>query len=201
MARTHHTLTQALSEPLPTRRRWSIDEVVQMTRAGILVDEDRVELIEGELYQMAPKGNRHEMMQRRLARFLSRVVRDDVAVSVEPSLYLTDDSAPEPDLLVFPDHLRIKDVRGPDVLLAVEVADSSLGLDIKVKAPLYAEAGIAHLWVISVRSDVVYLFSRPDGPQYDGYRMASFDERIPLPFSPSVQVRLADLMTTSPHRE
>ncbi len=171
-----------------------------MTRAGILVDEDRVELIGGELYPMAPKGNRHEMMQRRLTRFLSRVVRDDVAVSVEPSLYLTDESAPEPDVLVFPDHLPIKDVRGPDILLAVEVVDSSLGLDLTVKAPLYAEAGIPHLWVISVRSDVVYLFSQPDGPQYGGYRMAGFDERLALPFSPGIHVRLADLMTTSPHR-
>lgn len=181
-------------DPLPPRRRWSVDDVTRMVRAGVLVEEDRVELIEGELYQMAPKGNRHEMMQRRLSRFLLRHAPDDIAVSVEPSLYLTADSAPEPDLVLFPDHLRIKEVRGRDVLLAIEVADATLSFDLRVKAPLYAHAGVRELWVINVRADVSYVFTQPSPEGYRAMRQAAFDDPLVAPLEPPLPVRLADLL-------
>ncbi len=166
-----------------------------MAHAGILLDEERVELIEGELYQMAPKGNRHEMMQRRLARFLLRHAPEAIAVSVEPSLYLTADSAPEPDLALFPDRLRIKEVRGRDVLLAVEVADATLSFDLRVKAMLYARAGIREAWVIDVRGDATTVLTRPGPDGYGDVRRVRFDEPLRAPFEPPVDVRLSELLT------
>ncbi len=169
-----------------------------MAHAGILVDEERVELIEGELYQMAPKGNRHEMMQRRLARWLVRHAPEAMAVSVEPSLYLTAESAPEPDLALFPDRLRIKEVRGRDVVLAVEVADATLSFDLQVKAPLYARAGIPTVWVIDVRGDVTTVLTGPSPDGYRDRRTVRFDALLRAPFQPPVDVRLADLVAPPP---
>ena len=175
------------------RRRFTIDDVEAMDRAGILDPEERVELIDGEIITMAAKGARHEIVRTRLSQFWSKRAADDVFIASEPAFKLAADNTPEPDIIVFPDALQVPDVRGDTVLLAVEISDSSLSRDLKIKGPLYARFGVREYWVIDAETHETHVHREP-GPE--GYAST-----IVLPKSalltpllvPALAVRLADL--------
>ncbi len=120
--------TQA-AEGLP-RRRWSVAEVEAMVARGIISEDERFELIGGEVVPMCPKGARHEIVRSKLAFYMTRRASEDVMVVAEAQMNLTDDAYVLPDILVHPASINVPDVRGPTALLVVEIADSSLGYDL-----------------------------------------------------------------------
>lgn len=126
------------------RKSWSVDELYALVDAGILHEDSKVELIEGELLAINAKHNEHEIWKRNMVRLLVRSAPDDVAVSVEPTLILGERAAPEPDIVVYPARFEPLEVRGPDVLLLVEVTDSSGRRDLTLEARLYAKHAVAH---------------------------------------------------------
>lgn len=149
-------------------KRWTVGDYHRMIEAGLLSKEDRVELLGGEIVEVSPIGGRHAHVVAKLDRRIQSLVEDRAVVWVQMPVRLSDDSEPEPDLTL----LRWKDDLYPsiptaaDVLLVVEVADTSAATDRRHKLPRYAAAGITQVWLIDLSSGAV---EDHRGPTPDGY--------------------------------
>jgi Uma2 family endonuclease len=156
------------AEGLP-RRRFTVAEVEAMVVAGVMEEDERVELIGGELVPMSPKGNCHEVLKAALLRRWYRAAPEEVDLVPETTFRLSEDTYLEPDVVIYPRATGIRGLAADNALLVVEIADSSLRYDIGRKAALYASFGIRELWVI----DAVRLTTRVfRDPAADGYRNA-----------------------------
>ena len=156
-----------MAVPLP-RYRFTVAEYEAMGRAGILGEDARVELVRGEVIQMSPVAPRHADSVAMLNRRLTRQVPDDVLVLVQSPIRLPDNSEPEPDLALVRFARYTKALpTAADVLVVIEVADSSRDYDRAVKLPLYAAAGIPEAWFADLVADRVERHTEP-GP--DGYQ-------------------------------
>jgi Uma2 family endonuclease len=151
-----------------TRRALTVEDFHRMGEVGILRPDERVELIEGELRAMAPIGRRHFNLVNRLTRLLSNAVREKAVVSVQNPVVLRPISEPQPDLVLLRPHFwALQDLPGPeDVLLAIEVADTTLSFDRIVKARLYAKHGIAELWIVDAEGQTLLRHLEPTGEAY-----------------------------------
>lgn len=157
---------------VPVRRRLlSVDEYHQMVGAGILAEEERVELIHGEVFEMTPIGNRHAACLRRLLRLLVPRLGEGVQPDVQNPVSLpAQDSEPQPDLVLLrarEDGYASGHPTAADIPLLVEVSDHSLAYDRDVKVPLYAAAGIPEVWLIDLPAATIVVYRRP---AVDGYR-------------------------------
>lgn len=181
------------AEGLP-RRRFTVTEVEAMVAAGVMAEDERVELIGGELVPMSPKGNRHELVKTTMLRRWYRSVPDHVEIAPATTFRLAADTYLEPDIVVFDNAIGLKNLSGGSVFLVVEIADWSLRYDVGRKAALYASFGVRELWVI----DAVKLMTRVfRSPTESGYaEVADLNEHAlatPL-FAPGeLALRLVDL--------
>ena len=151
-----------------TRRRFTVHDYHRMAEVGILHDDERVELIEGDIVEMTPIGSRHAMCVIRLTRLLVPLVGDRALVSPQNPVRLGERLEPQPDMAV----IRVRDygdsLPGPDdVLLLIEVSDTTLAYDRNIKLPLYARAGIPEVWILDLTGDTIERNTDPSG---DGYR-------------------------------
>ena len=185
-------LTTQAAEGLP-RRRFTVAEIEAMTRAGVLSDDERIELIGGEVVPMSPKGAVHEAIKFELNRFFQRAAPDHLTIAQETTLRLDAATFLEPDFCVFRRHLDPRQLDGPAVLLAVEVADSSLTYDRGRKISVYAAFGVREVWVIDARRVVTWVYRHLGA---EGY-VDVFDEPatalLTPTLAPELAVRLADL--------
>ncbi len=150
-------------EPQPRQLRFSVDEYYKMIEIGILKDYEKAEIIEGELIQKMPIGDKHASVVDYLNRFFVKNVSDDILVRVQNPLRLSDYNEPEPDF-VLADLTKYDGKRHPrpaEVLLVAEVSDSTLKYDRDVKLPLYAEAEIPEVWIVNLPSEIVEVHSKP----------------------------------------
>lgn len=158
------------SPPDGHRFRLSVQKYHRMIEAGILGEDERVELIEGELIIMPPISPRHAGKTSRLNRLFSECIGDSALISIQNPLVLGDRSEPEPDLMLLQPRKDFYETANPgpeDVLLAVEIADTSLEYDRNVKIPLYAANGIPEVWLLDLRNERLEIHLDP-GP--GGYR-------------------------------
>ena len=181
------------AEGLP-RRRFTVAEVEAMVAAGVMEEDERVELIGGELVPMSPKGNHHEVLMAALLQRWYRAAPDGLGLVPETTFRLSEDTYLEPDVVIFPRASGIPGLKADNALLVVEIADSSLRYDTGRKAALYASFGIRELWVI----DAVRLTTRVlREPAADGYRDArdftASDPLVPLFASEAFALRLDEL--------
>jgi hypothetical protein len=160
------------AEDLIRRHRYTVEEYLRMGEAGILRADDRVELIEGEIAEMAPIGSRHAAFVRRLQRALDRAVGERAIVSVQNPIVLGPRSAPQPDLALLQPRADFYEPAHPgpaDVILLVEVADTTQRYDRQVKLPLYARHGVPEAWLVDLEENAIEVFREPSA---DGYRHA-----------------------------
>ena len=144
-----------------------------MGETGLLGEDDRVELVEGEIIDMAPIGSRHNACVARLNRLLVSRLGERAIVFVQSSVRMSDLSEPEPDIAVLVpcDDFYAGAHPGPaDVLLVVEVADTTIGWDRGVKMPMYGRAGVAEAWVVDLNAETIEVWTVP-GP--DGYAVTA----------------------------
>jgi Uma2 family endonuclease len=161
---------------LIARHRLSVDDYHRMAESGILGPDDRVELLEGEILDMSPIGSLHAALVRVLARWLGSIAGDRAIVAVQDPIRLDDASEPQPDIAILkarPDCYASAHPGPEDVLLVVEVAETSLGYDLGVKVPLYARHGIPEVWVVDAVGRIAHRFLDPGAA---GYRL---HEEIP----------------------
>ena len=152
------------------RRLLTIEEYHQMIEAGILSEDERIELIRGDMIEMSPIGKRHAGCVRWLIRSFSSRFASQAVIDVQDPVTLQEQqSEPQPDVVLLryrEDCYRTQHPKPEDVLLAVEVADSSLDYDRDVKIPLYAEAGIPEAWLVALPSDSVFSYRDPSPTGY-----------------------------------
>jgi Uma2 family endonuclease len=183
--------TQA-AEGLP-RRRWTVAEIEAMVRAGILDEDERFELIGGEVVPMAAKGARHEQVKIALNRFFQRAAPEHLEIAQETTLRLDADSFVEPDFCVFRRGLDLKSLNGEAVLLAVEVADTSLAYDTGRKIGIYAAYGVREVWVINANTLVTRIHRDLAPPGYADTPDLPHTQRLVPTLAPELAVCLADL--------
>lgn len=183
--------TQA-ADGLP-RRPWTVAEIEAMVRAGIIDEDERFELIGGEVVPMLPKGGRHEMVKLELNRHLQKIIPHDLHIAPETTLRLDDKSFLEPDFCVFPRSLFPEDMRGYDVLLAIEVADTSLAYDRGRKIGVYAAYGIPEVWVIDANRLVTLVHRRLGAEGYADIHEKGPAEDVVSTRVPAVVMNLAGL--------
>ena len=158
---TTHTAT------VPTRRRLTVEEYHRMVERGILAPDERLELIDGVLIQMAAIGNRHFACVNRLNELLVLGVTGRAVVSTQNAVRLSTRSEPQPDLTLVRRSVGFSAVPEPgDVFLIVEVADSSLRYDRMIKLPLYARSGITEVWLVDLEHQHVTVHRQPEGNAY-----------------------------------
>lgn len=173
------------------RRPWSVAEIEAMVKAGIIDEDERFELIGGEVVPMLPKGGRHEMVKIELNRHFQKTVPDELAVAPETTLRLDDKSFLEPDFCVYPRSVYPGDLRGHHVLLAIEIGDTSLAYDRGRKIGVYAAYGIAEVWVIDANSLVTRVHRALGAEGFrDVFEIEPSDE-IAAARAPSVSMCLA----------
>jgi Uma2 family endonuclease len=187
--------TQA-AEGLP-RRRWSVAEIREMMAKGIILEDERFELIGGEVVPMSPKGVRHEIVKKALQQhWFPLIAGGPIDLITETTLYISDDEFREPDFLFWPRSIPLKDVTAGNALLIVEVADSSLGYDLGSKAVAYAALGLPELWVINANSLVTSVHRDPTPAGYPEPQKVRPDELLEPLLAPQLAVRLTDLALT-----
>lgn len=179
------------------RKRFTVDEYHKMGDAGILHEDDRVELIEGEIVEMSPMNVPHAVCIDRLNKLLNRQVPDEWTVRVQSPICLSVDTEPEPDLVLLKprDYLKMQHHPGPDdVLLAIEVADSTIRSDRRYKVPLYARAGISEVWLVNIAKKLVEVYSDPFEGKYQSIRRVGLGEVLNLTALPGVSVAIDDIL-------
>ena len=188
-------LPEVLS-PLLRRHRLTVDEYYRMSELGVLPREARTELIEGEIIDMNSIGTRHASMVMRLNRLLQAAVGDLALVNVQNPVRLSNFDEPEPDLIVLrprSDFYAEAHPTAADVLLIIEVADSSLEYDRRIKAPLYAQHGVVEFWLVDLEHREVRFFRQPQGQAYADITASESPGRVPLLAVPQVSIDLSGL--------
>lgn len=180
-----------------TRRRFSVAEYHQMIANAILTKQDHVELINGEIVEMSPISPNHAGVVDRINKLLSHKADDSVIVRVQNPIQLDDYSEPQSDLCLVKardDFYRHSHPKADDVLLVIEVAESSALRDRIVKAPEYAKALIAELWLIDFPKGLIEIFADPLNGSYQSIRQARHDEKLTPRLLPSLVVKVEELL-------
>lgn len=150
-------------------RLLTIDEYHKMAEAGILTQEDRVELIEGKILEMSAIGSLHAAYVNKITALLIRLLPEAYIVNIQNPIIVGPQSEPEPDIAVLqpsPDSYAHQLPTAADVLLVIEVADSSLAYDREIKQAIYAKAGIAEYWLINLMDEQIEVYHDPSEEQY-----------------------------------
>ena len=157
----------------------TLADIDDLARTGAFTEFDRLELINGRLVEMSPKGLRHENVRNQLTYFLTGLsLPTPVFVSAEPQFNLADDLYRNPDILLHPKSIITSSVRGPTSMLVIEIGDTSLQSDLTVKAQTYAAHGVPEYWVIHAWSLVTTVHRAPSA---DGYStVTEVAENMPL---------------------
>jgi Uma2 family endonuclease len=181
-----------------TLHRFTTDEVERMVQVGILHEDDRLELLDGQLVEMSPIDPPHASCVNRLTRLFAALLTSNRAtVSVQNHIVLNPHQAPQPDLAVV--RYRADGYRGrhpgpADTLLVIEVADSSVAWDRERKLPLYAEAGVPEMWLVNLPADVVEVHRAPEGRGYAEVRTARRGATIAPQAFPDLTLRVDEIL-------
>ncbi len=155
---------EATFTKIPAKRLFTVQEYGHMIAAGVLTEDERLELIRGEIRTMSPVGSRHAACVNRLNLFLIRTFGESVVVAIQNPIRLTNESEPQPDVALLrprKDFYANSLPMANDVLLVVEVSDSTLEYDRNEKMTLYAQANITQLWVIDLIHELIEQYSQP----------------------------------------
>jgi len=184
--------TQA-AEGLP-RRRWTVAEIEAMVAQGIILEDERFELVGGEVVPMSPKGVRHELVKKALQKhWFPLIAGSPIDLITETTLYIGVDEFREPDFLFWPVSIPLKEVTAASALLIVEVTESSLRYDLKTKAPAYAKLGLPEYWVVDAMSLVTHVHRNPGTNGYPPPRKIGPSKMLEPLLAPQLAARLTDL--------
>jgi Uma2 family endonuclease len=170
-------------------------EYYQMMESGIIHEGERVELILGQIFTMAAKGTRHTVSSTRLLRELLRLIEERAIVRCQDPITLPNHSEPEPDIVIA--RLRSDDYidshpSPADIILVIEVADSTIKFDRDTKAPLYAAAGISEYWIVNLIDDRLEIYRQPEGSIYTSIQIVTPPQSINLPQFSEILLNISD---------
>ncbi len=191
--------TAAVAAPpqtLPLRRRFTVDEYFAMAEAGILREEERIELIDGEIIIMSPINDPHRQSVNWIAYLLTVALGTRAMVQVQATIVLNDATAPEPDIAVirFRSINDLVTVTPEEIFFLVEVADSSLAFDRGTKLPRYAAAGIPAVWIANLVDKQVEAYDDPVDGVYRNAQVFPLDAAISLRAFPDITLAVSDFL-------
>ncbi|MEZ4730346.1 MAG: Uma2 family endonuclease [Caldilineaceae bacterium] len=184
------------------RRRFTVDDYHKMIDAGILCEDDRVELLDGEIHDMSPIDSIHAANVNRLNRLLTRYLDDQAIVSVQNPLLLNDYSEPQPDLLLLrwrDDFYEEHHPTPADTLLVIEVANTSVTSDRTAKLPRYAAAGVPEVWIVNIKQRVIEQYTQPDGDEYGNRKIVRRGVIITTCVTPALELPLERIFGQQHH--
>lgn len=179
------------------RRVWTADEYHQMAKAGILSEDDRVELIDGEIVEMSPIGSRHAGCVNRIVAFLQQKIGQSTIISVQNPIRLSDYTEPQPDIAVLrlrADFYADAHPTPQDVLLVIEVVETSLAYDRDIKLPRYANAAIPEVWLIDLTSALITHYAVPRNGVYADVLQVKHGSAIRSTVFPDLLASVDDLI-------
>lgn len=176
--------------------RWSVEDYHQMARLGLLDETDRVELIEGELIDMAPIGSKHAFIVNRLSQTFAAKGSDQYYVSTQNPVRLGEQSEPQPDIALLKNgNYMDKLPTAAEALLIVEVSHTTLEYDRDVKLSLYARHEIPEVWLLDVNTGELTVYREPAEGQYRLIRKPTSAESVSPVLVPGVVIALAEVLT------
>ncbi|MDX1933530.1 MAG: Uma2 family endonuclease [Capsulimonadales bacterium] len=185
-------------EEMPGPRRWTVEEFFRLARLGIFAPEERLELIQGEILRIMPTDPPHSATVELVrAAMVAAFAGTDVTFKSENPLVLSENDAPQPDVLVLRGSIREYARRHPgpeDVLLLIEVANSTLLTDRRNKSRLYADAGVPEYWIVNLRDRCVDVFRHPHSDGWETGLSFGESERIAPLSAPDRPLAVADLL-------
>lgn len=179
------------------QRLFTTGEYYQMAESGILSEEDHVELVEGQVVEMSPIGSRHAACVDRMNRLFTSVVNLDFIVRVQSPILLSEYSEPQPDLALLrprEDFYASGHPTPEDVLLVVEVSETSLDYDVEIKVPLYARARIPEIWIVDLSGGEIRTYSRPVGEGYQSIERLGCGGELASDGVPGLTVQTDDIL-------
>ena len=190
-------LTRA-ADGLP-RRAFTVHDIRRMVEAGIIAEDEPFELIDGDLVMMASKGYAHELIKGALNEVIVRALPNDMAMGPEMTVQFADATLLEPDLVVFKRSARIRSeanftyIAPGGLMLAIEVAASSLTYDKELKARLYARHGVHEFWVIDANERIPWIHTGPTGEAWSSIVERTPTQALTTPALPSFSIRLNEI--------
>ena len=181
---------------VPTHHRFTVDEYYRLAELGFLAPDARVELIDGEIIEMSPIGDRHGACVDRLNRLLVPQAATEAIVRVQGAVRLSDLSEPEPDVAILAYHEDFYESGKPrpdDVLLMIEVADSTFRFDNGRKKRLYASSRIVEYWVVDLTSDRVLVYTKPGPSRYGASSTACTGDVLVPRLLPDLSVPVSEV--------
>lgn len=178
-------------------RKFSTVQYHQMIETGILTESDRVELIRGEIVEMAAVGRRHAACVNRLVRVLTQKLGDRVILSPQNPIELSDRSEPEPDIALLKPRTDFYESGHPkpsDIFLLIEVSDTTLAADREVKIPLYAEAQIPEVWLVNLNEQCVEVYRQPEENEYRDVQIFRRGESLSILAFGDREIQVDDLL-------
>ena len=184
--------------PLP-RRALSVEDYHRMGEVGLFAPEERLELIHGDLVTMAPIGGKHLRLVNVLAQLFSMQVGRSAVVSVQNPISIPPDSEPQPDVALLRPECwgRAAVPSADDILLVIEVADTTLARDREIKIPLYARHGIPEAWLFDVAGECTTIYRDPGPAGYRAEMTLARDAAISPQLRPDVAISLAEVWLAS----
>ncbi len=192
---TEQMLTVARIQP--ERRRFTAHEYLKLAELGVLAPDEKLELIDGEIYKkMSPIGLPHIWCVGRLDRLFHAKLLDKACILVQTPLRLDDYNEPEPDVVLFPLEAMNTQPTAKDALLVVEVSDSTLNIDRKVKLPLYARFDVVEVWIVNLSEKRLEAYGEAKEGMYRQVRVYDETEVIsPVKF-PDVSFSVGEILGT-----
>ena len=190
-------MTLQLAQPRLKTFRLNVSQYHQMSEAGIFSENDKVELINGEIIEMSPIGRRHAACVDRINRLFSNILGIKVLVRVQNPIILNNLSEPEPDIALLKPRADFYESGHPqpqDIFLLIEVADSSLEYDRDVKIPLYASSGISEVWLVDIYEQVIIVYRYPSENGYSDIQTLSRGEKLSIQTFPEINLVVNDIL-------
>jgi Uma2 family endonuclease len=177
-------------------RKFTVDQYHKMADVGILTEDDRVELIKGEIIEMSPIGLKHAATVKRLNRSFQQKLGNKAIISVQDPIQLNDNSEPQPDIALLKLRADFYETQAPtpeDILLIVEVADTTFNYDRDIKIPLYAENGILEVWLIDTNHQFITIYRQPNKEGYQIIQTSKKIQNLSLLTFPDVTISTSEI--------
>ncbi|NEQ20338.1 MAG: Uma2 family endonuclease [Microcoleus sp. SIO2G3] len=179
------------------RRKFTVEQYHKMAQSGILTEDDRVELIRGEIIEMSPIGRRHAACVRRLDALLSEKLRRRAIVDTQNPVELDDTSEPQPDVVLLqprPDFYESEHPQPEDIFLIVEVADTTAKFDREVKIPLYAKDNIVEVWLVDINKQCIEVYRQPSPTGYQNVQTFQRSQTLSIQAFPDIEIMVDEVL-------
>lgn len=179
------------------KRRFTVKDYHKMGEIGVFENDEKTELINGEIIKMSPIGKRHASCVNRCNRLFYQTLGDRILISVQNPIQLNDLSQPQPDLVLLqprPDFYEKQHPQPSDILLLIEVADTTIEFDQQVKIPLYCQNHIQEVWLIDLNQNIIRMYRTPTANGYQFIQLFEPEQTLALGAFPDVTINVNEIL-------